>query len=145
VHRIYRSPAEVFQAPYAATITGLLDGNHTGQQLFSGTPDTLAALLTMHGLALMTHPSGPFAAALNTDDSVCVNWAPAAPIRLYLASNDEQAVNANTRHCQASFAAAGAWVPVVNLGTPDYQGSRHYGSNVAATAQIARWFFQLTL
>ena len=31
----------------------------------------------------------------------------------------------------------------VNLGTPDYQGSRHYGSNVAGTAQIVRWFLRL--
>jgi hypothetical protein len=144
LHPIYRSPAEVFQLPYAATITGLLDGNHTGQELFSGTPGTLAALLTPRGLALLTHPTGPLAAALATADSVCVNWAPAAPARLYLAADDEQAVNANTRHCQASFAAAGARVPAVDLGTPDYQGSRHSGSNVAATAQIAGWFLQFT-
>jgi hypothetical protein len=143
LHRIYRSPAEVFRAPYAGTITGLLDGNHTGQQLFSGTPDSLAALLTARGLAMLRHPSGPFAAALNTDDSVCVNWAPAAPARLYLATGDEQAVNANTRHCQAAFAARQARIPVVDLGTPNYQGSRHYGSNVAATAQIVRWFRRL--
>jgi hypothetical protein len=32
---------------------------------------------------------------------------------------------------------------VVNLGTPDYQGSRHLGSNVAATPQIAAWFTRL--
>jgi hypothetical protein len=143
VHRIYRSPAEVFKAPYAGTITGLLDGNHTGQQLFNGTPASLAALLTPRGRAMLRHPSGPFAAALNTDDSVCVNWAPAVPARLYLAAGDEQAVNANTRHCQAAFAARQAAIPVINLGTPNYQGSRHYGSNVAGTAQIVRWFSQL--
>jgi hypothetical protein len=28
----------------------------------------------------------------------------------------------------------------VNLGTPDYQNSRHLGSNVAGTAEIVRWF-----
>jgi hypothetical protein len=143
VHRIYRSPAEVFRAPYAGTITRLLDGNHTGGQLFNSTPDSLAALLTARGLAMLRHPSGPFAAALNTDDSVCMNWAPAVPARLYLATRDEQAVNANTFHCQTAFAARGARIPAVNLGTPTYQGSRHYGSNVAATAQIVRWFRQL--
>ncbi len=35
-------------------------------------------------------------------------------------------------------------MPVVNLGTPDNQGSRHYGSNAAGTAQIVRWFLRLT-
>jgi hypothetical protein len=68
----------------------------------------------------------------------------AAPIRLYLATNDEQAVNANTRHCQADFTARHRQVPVIDLGTPSYQGSRHLGSNVAGTARIVRWFVQLT-
>jgi hypothetical protein len=35
---------------------------------------------------------------------------------------------------------SGAHAPAINLGTPDYQGSRHLGSNVAATARIVRWF-----
>jgi hypothetical protein len=35
-------------------------------------------------------------------------------------------------------------VPAINLGTPDYQGSRHLGSNVAGTAQIVRWFLSLS-
>jgi hypothetical protein len=34
-------------------------------------------------------------------------------------------------------------VPAGDLGTPDYQGSRHCGSNVAGTAQIVRWFLRL--
>jgi hypothetical protein len=144
VHRIYGSPAEVFRAPYAGTIQQLLDGNHTGEQLFSGTPATLAGLLTARGYAMLRHPSGPFAAALRTDDSVCVNWTPAVPARLYMAADDEQAVNASTLHCQAAFAARQAQISVINLGAPDYQGSRHYGSNVAGTAQIVRWFSQLT-
>jgi hypothetical protein len=74
---------------------------------------------------------------------VC-DWAPAAPTRLYLATHDEQAVNANTWYCQADFAARHRHVPVINLGTPKYQHSRHLGSNVAATAQIVRWFSKLT-
>ena len=67
---------------------------------------------------------------------------PNAPIRLCYATSDEQAVNANTFHCQA--AASRTQVPAINPGTPGYQGSRHLGSNVAATAQIARWFLRLT-
>jgi hypothetical protein len=61
----------------------------------------------------------------------------------YFAAGDEQAVNASTRHRQAGFAASGRHVPVIDLGTPGYQGSWHYGSNVAGTAQIVRWFTQL--
>jgi hypothetical protein len=66
------------------------------------------------------------------------------PATLYMAASDEQAVNANTWHCQAQFAASHRHVPVINLGTPDYQGSRHLGSNVAGTAQIVAWFLRLT-
>jgi hypothetical protein len=143
VHHIYSSPAEVFRSPYAATIERLLDGDHTGEQVFSGTPGTLAGLLTPQGLAMLRHPSGALAGALRIDDSVCQDWTPAVPLRLYMASGDEQAVNASTAHCQAAFASRGARIPVVNLGTPDNQGSRHYGSNVAGTAQIVRWFTQL--
>lgn len=69
---------------------------------------------------------------------------PVLPARLYLATRDEQAMNANTRHCPAGFAARHAKVPVINLGKPDYHGSIHLGSNVAGTARIVGWFLQLT-
>ncbi|HMH94660.1 MAG TPA: hypothetical protein VK586_26695 [Streptosporangiaceae bacterium] len=143
VHQIYSSPSEIFRAPYAATIEQLLDGDHTGEQLFSSTPTTLARLLTPRGLALMAHPAGGLAAELATVDRVCAGWTPAAPTRLYYVTGDEQAVNGNTFSCRARFAARGARIPAVNLGTPDNQGSRHLGSNAAGTAAIVRWFRQL--
>lgn len=142
VHPFYTSPSQVFRPPYASTIETLLDGNHTGQQLFDGTPAQLGDLLTPRGFALLRHPTGNFATALALDSSVC-DWTPRVPTRLYFATGDEQAVTANTGHCQAAFAAHGAGVPAVNLGTPDNQGSRHYGSNAAGTAQIVRWFSRL--
>lgn len=144
VHRIYRSSAVVFREPYARTIDRLLDGSTPGPKVFAGTPARLGQLLTRRGFAMLRHPSGEFAAELRTADSVCANWTPAAPTRLYYAVRDEQAVNANTFACQRGFAARGARVPLVNLGTPDNQQSRHYGSNAAGTGRIVRWFLQLT-
>jgi hypothetical protein len=143
LHPFYSSPAEVFKSPYAATITPLFDSNHTGQQVIAGTPNTLGALLTPRGFALLRHPAGGLATELATIDSVC-DWHPTGPVRLYLATRDEQAVNANTWHCQAGFAARHRRVPVIDLGTPSYQDSRHLGSNVAGTAAIVRWFLALT-
>jgi hypothetical protein len=70
---------------------------------------------------------------------VCA-WRPKAPIRLYMAKGDEQAVNGNSRHCRAQLRAAGVKVPLIDLGTPDYGGSRHLGSQQAATATVVRWF-----
>jgi hypothetical protein len=112
--------------------------------VFNALPATIGGLLTPYGVNLLRHPAGGFAAALRSVDSVCTGWTPRSPIRLYYARHDEQAVNANTVHCQAWFAANSLHVPAVNLGTPDYQGSRHLGSNVAGTARIVRWFLQLT-
>ncbi len=144
VHPIAGMPDRIVRAPYARTNEGLFDGRHTGDRVFNGLPNTISELLTPFGMNLLRHPVGGLAAALRGTDRVCQGWTPKAPIRLYYAANDEQAVNANTFRCRAWFAASGAHVPAVNLGTPDYQGSRHLGSNVAGTAQIVRWFLRLT-
>jgi hypothetical protein len=102
VHPIAGMPGKIFKAPYARVLPRLFDGNHTGTQVLAGTPSTLAGLLTPDGTALLRHPTGGLLAALRSLDSACSGWTPAAPTRLYLARNDEQAVNANAWHCQAA-------------------------------------------
>ncbi|WOX13593.1 lipase [Streptomyces sp. N50] len=143
LHHVYDSPGEVFRTPYSRTIEGLLDGTHTGQEVVARTPDTVDELLTAHGRALLAHPTGGLAAALRVTDGVCTGWTPRIPVRLYYAEGDEQAVNGSSEHCQASFRARGVEVPLVDLGTPDYGGSRHLGSQRAATAAVVRWFASL--
>ncbi|AZQ40946.1 lipase [Streptomyces cyaneochromogenes] len=143
LHDIYDSPGEVFRAPYDSTVEALFDGAHTGEQLMRGTPGTVDELLTEHGRELLAHPTGPLAAALRTTDAVCTDWAPRAPVRLYMATGDEQAVNANTERCRAALFRKGVDAPVVDLGAVEYHGSRHLGSNVAATSSIVRWFGEL--
>ncbi|MFJ7278464.1 lipase [Kitasatospora sp. NPDC098663] len=142
LHHLYDSPDEVFQAPYDSTVEALFDGSHTGPQLFAGTPDTIDALLTPPGFELLRHPTGRLARALRVADSTC-DWAPRVPVRLYTADADEQAANANTDHCEATLRSHGVNAAVVDLGTPDFAGSRHLGSNVAGTAAIVRWFGRL--
>lgn len=144
LHDIYDSPRDVFKDKYADTVEALFDGEHTGQDLMEGTPEKLGDLLTAHGLALLTHPTGALADALRTTDAVCADWAPRAPVRLYMASGDEQATTENTAHCRAALAGNGVPAPVVDLGAVDYHGSRHLGSNVAATPRIVRWFGELS-
>jgi hypothetical protein len=143
LHHLYDSPGEVFRAPYARTIEGLLDGSHTGQEVVAGTPNTLGALLTSRGRAMLAHPPGRLAAALRVADGVCADWTPRVPVRLYHADGDEQAVNGNSEHCGRSLRARGAEVSLVDLGTPDYGGSRHLGSQRAGTAAVVRWFASL--
>ncbi|MFJ9808031.1 hypothetical protein ACIRTB_07360 [Streptomyces sp. NPDC101158] len=108
-----------------------------------GTPGALGELLTEHGRALLADPAGPLAAALRTTDAVCTDWTPRAPLRLYMATGDEQAVTANTEHCRAALRGKGVDAPVVDLGAVDHHGSRHLGSNIAATSEIVRWFGEL--
>ncbi|THA58097.1 lipase [Streptomyces sp. A0958] len=141
LHDIYDNPGEVFQDEYADTIEALFDGEHTGQDLVQGTPEKLDDLLTAHGRELLTHPAGALAEALRTTDAVCTDWAPRAPVRLYTASGDEQAT---TEYCRAALAKKGVSAPVTDLGAVDYHGSRHLGSNVAATPRIVRWFGELS-
>ncbi|WP_262704142.1 MULTISPECIES: alpha/beta hydrolase family protein [Streptomyces] len=143
LHHLYDTPAQVFRAPYDQTIEGLLDGTHTGQEVVAGTPDSIDALLTPRGRAMLAHPTGQLAAALRTADGVCADWTPRAPIRLYYADGDEQAVTANTAHCHAALRARGIHAPMIGLGTPDYGGSRHLGSQQAGTAAVVRWFRSL--
>lgn len=139
LHHLYDSPNEVFRTPYAGRVNRLFDGTTPAQLVVQALPHTLDALLTAHGLAMLRHPTGPFAAALRVADGTC-DWTPTVPTRLYLAHGDEQAANANSYQCQQSLQARHVSAPIIDLGTPDYQGSRHLGSNVAGTAAAIRWF-----
>ena len=138
LHHLYDSPAEVFQAPFDNTIEQLFDNQHTGQQVVSGTPDDISQLLTPHALQMLRHPTGPLAAALRIADSTCTDWTPQAPIRLYTATADEQAANANSYHCQAALHSHGISAPLVSVGD-----AGHLDSNRLGTAAVVRWFLQL--
>ncbi|MEV0578164.1 lipase [Streptomyces sp. NPDC050392] len=143
LHHLYDSPGEVFRAPYDSTVEALFDGAHTGEQLMRGTPGAVDDLLTEHGRHLLAQRTGPLAEALRTTDAVCTDWTPHAPVRLYMATGDEQAATGNTETCKAALLKRGVDAPVIDLGAVDHQGSRHLGSNVAATSSIVRWFGEL--
>lgn len=140
VHDVYENPGEVFRDP---AVEELFDGMHTGPQMISALPRTLDELLTPYGRDLLASPKGGLAAGLRATDSVCKDWKPEAPIRLYMAQGDEQATVRNTANCAADFRKRGIGVPVVDLGAVDHQKSRHLGSNVRGTAEVVRWFSTL--
>ncbi|WAL93237.1 alpha/beta hydrolase family protein [Streptomyces sp. Je 1-369] len=140
VQDVYDNPGEVFRDP---AVEELFDGMHTGPQLISALPHTLDELLTPYGRDLLARPEGGLAAGLRKTDSVCKDWKPKAPIRLYMARGDEQATVQNTANCAAAFRERGMGVPVVDLGAVDHQKSRHLGSNVQGTAEAVRWFSTL--
>jgi dienelactone hydrolase len=91
LHHLYDSPGEVFAQPYAGLVDGLFDGSTPGLDMLGALPDKLDDLLTDRGLSMLEHPSGELAAALRVADSVCVDWAPQVPVRLYFSHDDEEA------------------------------------------------------
>ncbi|MEU4237707.1 lipase [Actinoplanes sp. NPDC026619] len=143
LHDIYPSPAYVFRPPYT-TLPDLFDGTHPGEEVLQALPPTINDLLTPAGRALLLHPTGRFADALAVLDSVCTDWSPRMPVRLYYSPGDEEAVNANTEHCQTTLAARGVRAPTVDLGVnTDYNGFVHEGSEVLGVPQVTRWFTSL--
>jgi len=138
LHGLYDEPGELIQEPYDRTIEELFNSEHPGQEVVAGTPDDLGDLLTPRAVTMLRHPTGRLAEALRVDASVCTDWTPAVPIRLYMVGDDVEAVPANTDHCQAGLRSRGVEVPVVDLGT-----GGHLNSNRLGTAQIVRWFSQL--
>lgn len=139
LHHVYDRPADVFQPLYANTIEGLLDGSHTPTEVLRGTPENIDGLLTGAGRALVERPTGAFAAALRETDSVCTNWRPGVPVRLYMAVDDQEAAPANTAYCRAALRAAGTDVRVTRFG-PEVT---HSDSNRLGTAAVVRWFHEL--
>ncbi|RMI39543.1 lipase [Streptomyces triticirhizae] len=142
-HDVYDAPGDVFRASYAETAEELFDGEHTGREVMAGLPGSLPELLTEEGLALLAEPNAELAGALAELHSVCVDWAPRAPITLWQARGDEQAVDANTAACLAALRANGVRAGVRDLGPVDHEGSPHIGSHVAAIPEIIRWFDRL--
>ena len=142
IHHLYADPRELFREPYAGRVARLLDGRTPAGRMVRGLPGSVDDLLTPAGRRLLEHPTGAFARALRVADSVCA-WRPEAPVRLYYAEQDEQAVPGNTRACHAAFAEHGVSIPVRNLGPVDALGSRHLGSNVAGALAAVRWFLTL--
>jgi hypothetical protein len=142
LHRLYRDPTQIFSSEYAPRMDTLFNSNVPGTDMISSLPPSIDQLLTDRGRQLLAHPSGRLEDALAVADAVC-SWHPKVPTRLYYASDDEQALTANTTSCARSFQSRGASAKTINLGTPEYEQSRHLGSAVAGTTATLHWFEQL--
>ncbi|MFG1604956.1 alpha/beta hydrolase family protein [Actinoplanes sp. NPDC049265] len=140
LHGLYATPGEIFAAPYAATVEKLFDGLHAGPDLASGLPATPPELFTPRGLALLRHPTGPFAAALAVHDASCGGFAGRVPVRLFVSRADEQVPAASSDHCRRELAGAGIDAPIVDVPVPPDAETAHLTSNITGTAQAVAWF-----
>jgi hypothetical protein len=138
LHHLYDEPGELIKAPYDRTIEALFDGHHTGEQFIAGIPDDLDSLLTPRAVDMLRHPTGRLAEALRVDASVCTDWTPTVPIRLYVSDDDREATVVNSHHCQASLRSRGVDAPIISVGDVD-----HTDSNRLGTAAVVRWFDRL--
>ena len=131
---LFRSPAEVFNAPYDKTLPPLFDGAHDETQIVPMLPATLTELLTPAYIARLHHPDGALRRAINENDQTC-RWAPRVPVRLYAASGDREVPIGNTRHCLAQLEARGAGATMIDLGDVE-----HLTTPIIALPEILRWF-----
>lgn len=143
LHHLYDSPHDIFESTYADTVERLFNSRTPVQEILETLPGSLDELYTEAGLAMLTHPTGRFAAALAEADTICRDWTPRVPVRLLYTSRDSEAMPANTTSCQASFAARGFRAPIVDLPPLAYHESDHLGSNISGLADTARWFTHL--
>jgi len=138
LHQLYRSPAEVFQAPYDTTMEQLLDGSHTYDQMVRGFPAGIDQLLTPHAVDMLRNPTGSLAAALQISDGTCSDWTPRLPIRLYTGEKDTDVSTNNSTQCRTALGQHGGDAPIIDVGPVD-----HNGSGIRGTGLAVHWFSQL--
>lgn len=135
LYHLYSDPHQVFTAPCADLVEDLFDGNHSVTDIDAALPAP-AELFRPDILALITNPTGRYAAALR-DNDVC-RWAPGTPTRLYHSRGDRDAVFANAEQCHRQITARGGTAQIVDMGTVD-----HVGTAITALPLIRTWFAEL--
>ncbi|WP_152360507.1 alpha/beta hydrolase family protein [Microlunatus speluncae] len=138
VHPIYRSPAEVFRAPYDRQVEQLFDGSHREEDIFAALPDSPAGLFTDGFLARLAHPTGTLRRVLAANDEPC-SWRPRMPVRFYAGAADRDVLFTNSVSCQRSLAARGVRAPVINVGDVG-----HFPSASRSLPLVLSWFDRTT-
>jgi hypothetical protein len=133
IYHLYEDESQVFKPPYAGRVAALFDGGHTIEQTQAGLAATPADLLQPAYAALLRQPEGALARAARANDDACLRWSPSAPVRMYAAHGDPEAVYANSLRCRESL--DGADVTLTDVGDVD-----HITSLVLSIPQVATWF-----
>ncbi|WP_433802620.1 alpha/beta hydrolase family protein [Actinomycetospora sp. CA-084318] len=129
-------PRQMFAVPAADEIAHLFDGTHDFTQIAAALPAP-QQLLAPAALALVEHPTAPFAAALEANE-VC-RWRPDVPVRLYAGHGDRDVVYANSTSCRDQLRVRGGDAVVEDMG-----GADHVGTAIAALPAIRTWFAELS-
>ncbi|MFJ5547604.1 alpha/beta hydrolase [Streptomyces sp. NPDC093225] len=139
LHPLYKSPSDVFKAPYASFVEDLFDGRHQEEAVLAALPADAGRLLTPAWAAKLRHPHGVLKAVLTSNSRAC-DWKPTVPVRLYAATGDRDVPIGNSRSCARDLAAHGArGVRVVDQGAD----ATHFVSAFRSAPRTARWFDSL--
>ncbi|AOP46109.1 alpha/beta hydrolase family protein [Streptomyces lydicus] len=135
LHPLYRSPREVFRAPYADRVEALFDGEHRAEDIAGKLPGRLEDLLTDAWYQKLRHPSGALLTAVRANDRTC-EWTPARDVRitLYTAGGDHDVAMANSVACAAELRSHGARPTVVDQGAD----ADHFTSFLRSQPSLAR-------
>jgi hypothetical protein len=136
IYRFYNDESTVFKAPYAGHVAALFDGDHTIDQTMAGLPASPADLLQPDFINELRHPTGAWGQAARDNDYACLRWKPSAPIRMYAAHGDPEAVYRNSEECKDLLHATD--VTLTDVGDVD-----HITSVVLSIPQVATWFATL--
>ncbi|MEV0274669.1 lipase [Hamadaea sp. NPDC050747] len=136
VYNLYDDESEVFQAPYGGHVAELFDGRHTLDETLDALPAMPGDLLQKAYADRLIRPTGVLAKAAEVNDVACRDFTPTAPVRMYAAHGDPEAVFANSLACQESL--RGADVSLTDVGDVN-----HITSLVLSVPQVARWFATL--
>jgi hypothetical protein len=126
----------VFKAPYAGHVAALFDGDHTVDETMAGLPASPGDLFQASYTNQLRHPGGALRRAARANDYACLRWRTSAPIRMYAAHGDPEAVYANSLRCKDLLHATD--ITLTDVGDVD-----HIASLVRSVPQVATWFATL--
>jgi predicted esterase len=137
IYDIYRRKSEVFQSPYAMTVSDLFDMQHYFDDVVAGLPADSRRLLTPSFFATVTadshHPL-----RLRLRQNAVDQWTPHSPIRIYHSRDDEEVPYEQAIASAERLSTHGADVTVRTLSKFD-----HVNSWIQAMPRAARWFRSL--
>lgn len=133
IYHLYEHESAVFRSPYAGHVAALFDGEHTFEDTVAALPSTPADLLQPAYTMLLHNPTGALERAVRANDNAGLPWTLSAPMRMYAAHGDPEAVYGNSERCAEVL--KGADLTLTDVGDVD-----HITSLVLSLPQVARWF-----